>query len=383
MIEPEQPGTEQENTVVTAKELLTLIRNLACELHPNRQYRDINLDNSIDRDLGFDSLGRVELLVRIEKRFECSLLEKAFIEAETPRDLLGLILTAAPATTILELSPLPGLDTHGADPEPIRATTLNEMLEWHAEVHGDRPHVILYGDEEEPETLTYMDLFTGAKTIASGLQGRGVAPGQTVSIMLPTSREYLYSFFGILLCGAVPVPIYPPARLSQVEDHLRRHARILDNAQSVLMITVAEAKTLARLLQSQVGTLKDIVTPDDLGKTAVGVLAAPRVTPDDIAFLQYTSGSTGNPKGVTLTHANLMANIRAMGQATGACADDVFVSWLPLYHDMGLIGAWLGSLYFAAPLVLMSPLRFLVRPVRWLQAIHRHRGTLSASPNFG
>ncbi|MES9877162.1 MAG: AMP-binding protein [Candidatus Sedimenticola sp. 1PA] len=383
MIEPEQPGTEQENAVVTAKELLTLIRNLACELHPNRQYRDINLDNSIDRDLGFDSLGRVELLVRIEKRFECSLLEKAFIEAETPRDLLGLILTAAPATTILELSPLPGLDTHGADPEPIRATTLNEMLEWHAEVHGDRPHVILYGDEEEPETLTYMDLFTGAKTIAAGLQGRGVAPGQTVSIMLPTSREYLYSFFGILLCGAVPVPIYPPARLSQVEDHLRRHARILDNAQSVLMITVAEAKTLARLLQSQVGTLKDIVTPDDLGKTAVGVLAAPRVTPDDIAFLQYTSGSTGNPKGVTLTHANLMANIRAMGQATGACADDVFVSWLPLYHDMGLIGAWLGSLYFAAPLVLMSPLRFLVRPVRWLQAIHRHRGTLAASPNFG
>jgi 1-acyl-sn-glycerol-3-phosphate acyltransferase len=105
-------------------------------------------------------------------------------------------------------------------------------------------------------------------------------------------------------------------------------------------------------------------------------------TADDIAFIQYTSGSTGHPKGVVLTHGNLLANIRGMAQAVEATRNDVFVSWLPLYHDMGLIGAWLGSLYVGFPLVAMSPLAFLTRPDRWLWAIHRFRGTLSAGPNF-
>ena len=100
------------------------------------------------------------------------------------------------------------------------------------------------------------------------------------------------------------------------------------------------------------------------------------------ALIQYTSGSTGDPKGVVLSHANLLANIRAMGQAMEASSADIFVSWLPLYHDMGLIGAWLGCLYFAAPLYVMSPLSFLVRPESWLWAIHRFRATLSAAPNF-
>jgi acyl-CoA synthetase (AMP-forming)/AMP-acid ligase II len=107
------------------------------------------------------------------------------------------------------------------------------------------------------------------------------------------------------------------------------------------------------------------------------------VAPDDTALLQYTSGSTGAPKGVVLTHANLLANIRAMASATAASTDDVFVSWLPLYHDMGLIGAWLGSLCVGFPLLVMSPLSFLARPVRWLRAISDHAATLSAAPNFG
>ncbi|MDX1763642.1 MAG: AMP-binding protein, partial [bacterium] len=103
---------------------------------------------------------------------------------------------------------------------------------------------------------------------------------------------------------------------------------------------------------------------------------------EEIALHQYTSGSTGTPKGVVLTNADLLANIRSMGRATNVTSSDTFVSWLPLYHDMGLIGAWLGSLYFAMPLVLMSPLSFLVRPERWLWAIHRHGATISAAPNF-
>ena len=99
-------------------------------------------------------------------------------------------------------------------------------------------------------------------------------------------------------------------------------------------------------------------------------------------MLQYTSGSTGDPKGVMLTHENLIANIRAMGDAIHATSRDVFVSWLPLYHDLGLIGAWFGSLYYAVPVIIMSPLRFIVRPESWLWAIHRNAATLSAAPNF-
>ena len=139
---------------------------------------------------------------------------------------------------------------------------------------------------------------------------------------------------------------------------------------------------MARLLQAQVAGLRRVVTVAELSDSGRRAAAGGRSRSDDIAFMQYTSGSTGDPKGVVLTHANLLANIRAMGQAIDVQPDDVFVSWLPLYHDMGLIGAWLASLYFAIPLVVMSPLAFLARPERWLRAIQRHRGTLSAAPNF-
>jgi acyl-CoA synthetase (AMP-forming)/AMP-acid ligase II len=148
------------------------------------------------------------------------------------------------------------------------------------------------------------------------------------------------------------------------------------------LITVPEAKRVAQLLRSQVLNLKQIITVEELNSSGT-VLAPPVLNASDVAFIQYTSGSTGNPKGVVLTHANLLANIRAMGQVVQAGPDDVFVSWLPLYHDMGLIGAWLGSLYYAALFVVMQPLGFLARPERWLWAIHHYKGTLAASPNFG
>jgi 1-acyl-sn-glycerol-3-phosphate acyltransferase len=157
---------------------------------------------------------------------------------------------------------------------------------------------------------------------------------------------------------------------------------MLANARTPVLITVREARQVARLLGAQVRDLRRIVTPDELDNDDAALVVHARGE-DDTAFLQYTSGSTGDPKGVVLTHAQLLANIRVMGETLRADADqDVFVSWLPLYHDMGLIGAWLGSQYFAVPLVLMAPTTFLANPARWLRAIHRHRGTLSAAPNF-
>ena len=246
------------------------------------------------------------------------------------------------------------------------------------QTHPHRLHITLSDTAEE---ITYAALYAGAQAVAAGLQARDLHPGHAVALMLPTCRHFFESFYGILLAGGIPVPLYPPLRPSQLADHLHRQAGILQNARAPLLITDPSVQPLARVLRSQVETLRSVVTVADLAATP-GTAPRPVVQPQDVALVQYTSGSTGTPKGVILTHTNLLANIRAMGQAARATSADVFVSWLPLYHDMGLIGAWLGSLYYAQHLVLMSPLTFLARPARWLWAIHTHRGTISGAPNF-
>jgi 1-acyl-sn-glycerol-3-phosphate acyltransferase len=226
---------------------------------------------------------------------------------------------------------------------------------------------------------------TGDRVAPSPMTGDRVAPspitGDRVAIMLPTGREFFAAFYGALYAGCVPVPLYPPARPSQIEDHMRRIAGIVANAGAILLITDARAKPLGHLLRAQCPSLRAVVTVADLSRAAAAPLPPPPRA-EDTAFLQYTSGSTGNPKGVVLSHANLLANLDAMARASGVSAKDIFVSWLPLYHDMGLIGACMGSLYVGFRLVLMSPLAFLARPGRWLWTIHRHRATVSAAPNF-
>lgn len=368
-----------------ATELLALIRTVAGELKlPPQRLRALNLDTSFDRELGLDSLSRMEILARIEKHFGIRLPERLLAEAESPRDLLQAIL----ATTLgRALKPLPKMalpvsEAAAALPVPETAQTLLEVLAWHCQHHPDRTHILLIQDDFPEESLAYSELAAQARRFARGLQDLGLEPGDTVTLMLPTGKDYFFTFFGILLAGAIPVSIYPPARLSQLEDHLLRHSKILSNCQAKLLVTVPEAKNVARLLKAHVPTLAQVVTPEKLTGAQGDPVPIPR-SPLDIAFLQYTSGSTGTPKGVILTHFNLLSNIRAMGKAVQADSSDVFVSWLPLYHDMGLIGAWLGSLYYGARLVVMSPLAFLAQPIRWLRAIHRHRATLTAAPNFG
>ncbi len=363
--------------------LLNLIRQLVLELHPRRKrITRVKLDSLLDKDLGFDSLSRVELLLRIRRTYDVSLPDQILSRAETPRDLLQAILTAQTQeqkTTTWE--DIQKRDLREVESTPHSVNTLIELLEWHQQKHPQRIHVYLYGEREEPEKITYEKLFSSARTIAASLQQHFLQPGQTVAIMLPTSGDYLFSFYGVLLAGGIPVPIYPPFRPSQFEDHMRHQAGILTNSQAVMLITVPEAKAAARLLKGQVESLHSIVTPQEL-TTSQEQFSPPVVRAKDIAFLQYTSGSTGNPKGVILTHAQLLANIRINGEAVQAKSTDTFISWLPLYHDMGLIGAWFGCLYHACSLVLMSPLSFLTDPSRWLWMIHNYRGTLSAAPNF-
>lgn len=341
----------------------------------------VTLTSRLDSDLGFDSLARAELLTRTEQAFGIALPDDALQRTETVGDLLLAAQHAGRAAAREPVpAPAPLRDVPADTQTPADARTLLEVLDWHLRAHADRRHLTcLDGEAERP--LTYRELADAGAAVAAGLQRRGVQLRQCVAIMLPTSPEYFATYLGILRAGAVPVPIYPPAHASQLEEHVLRHAGILDNARATMLVTVAEAMVVARLLQARVAGLRHVVTPRQLSEQG-GIPKPVDVRGDDIAFIQYTSGSTGNPKGVALTHANLLANIRAMQQAAQATPRDVFVSWLPLYHDMGLIGAWLGALYVGYALVVMSPLAFLARPERWLQAIHRHRGTLSAAPNF-
>jgi 1-acyl-sn-glycerol-3-phosphate acyltransferase len=375
-------GNESGEADARAEALLAIVREMALELHPGRRERlSVTLTSDLDRDLGFDSLARVELLSRINRAFDVDLGESVLATAETPADLLTATAGARPNVASAASPPPQRQPLASLSATPAGAGTLIEALEWHTAAHGDRPHVYLYEENDEPVVLTYQDVSAGARAVAAGVRRLGLPHGSSLAIMLPTSADYLHCFLGVLMAGCVPVPIYPPTRASQLEDHLRRHARILDNAGASLLITIEAARPVARLLQAHVPRLVRVATAAELTASS-GPAELPAATPADVAFLQYTSGSTGDPKGVVLTHANLLANIRAMGEAIEAGGEDVFVSWLPLYHDMGLIGAWLGSLYHGIPLVLMSPVAFLTNPIRWLRAIHQHRGTLSAAPNF-
>jgi acyl carrier protein len=364
---------------IEANRLLGVVAAVAREARPHVQAY-VGLDSSLERDLGLDSLARVELVLRLEREFAASLPEQALASSETPRDLLRFLLASAgQAPQAADRSVASLVQAAGVRP-PEQAQTLVEALEYHVEHQPERLSVFLY-EEQNEVPLTYRDLWHGATRYAATLADRGVGPGHTVAIMLPTSKEYLFCFYGVLLAGGIPVPLYPPARLATIEDHMTRHVGVLKSAGASVMVTIPQAKPLAWLLRAQVESLRAVMVPDDFSADA-GSFAPVRGRAGHIGFLQYTSGSTGNPKGVVLTHANLLANVRAMGKAVRATQADVYVSWLPLYHDMGLIGGCFATMYHGFPVVLMSPLAFLSRPSSWLRAIHRHRGTISGGPNF-
>ncbi|HVL56342.1 MAG TPA: AMP-binding protein, partial [Burkholderiaceae bacterium] len=381
-------------------ELLAVVRELHADLRA-APAMPVALDSSLEADLAFDSLARVELVARLEQRFGVRLPERVAFEAETAADLLSALANAPPTSdrrpaavpdrAAAARSPAAGGPAAASmhptpdaadDAEPAEADTLLDVLDWHVARHPARVQIRVIDEDDREQQVTYQALAQRSAQVASGLHRLGLRSRQTVAIMLPTCVEYFDAYVGILRAGGIPVPIYPPARLSQIEEHVRRHARILENAQASVLITVPEAMAVARLLQAAVPSLRHVVSAARLPAQGADADAPPRVAADDIAFIQYTSGSTADPKGVMLTHANLLANVRAIGRAISIRSDDVFVSWLPLYHDMGLIAAWLASMYYGNPLVVMSPLTFLARPHAWLWAIDRHRGTLTAAPNF-
>jgi 1-acyl-sn-glycerol-3-phosphate acyltransferase len=372
-------GSAQEDPI--SARIIAIVRELAVELHPHKaRLLRLGLDSDLDRDIGLDSLGRAELLLRLDREFKVRLPDSLIGDARCPRDLLEGVLAASPMLPPRAIEAIGRVELPGVM-EPIAAVTLIEVLAAHVEAHASRPHIRLWRGDDADQAITYGELDRNARVIAHGLMMRGIDRGDRVAIMLPTEAAFFFTFFGILLAGAIPVPIYPPFRRAQVEDHLRRQAGILRNAEARVLVTDEEIRRVGGLLRGLVESLEEVVTAAELGRDGVLASAMP-ADRDTIALIQYTSGSTGDPKGVVLSHANLLANIRAMGEAIEASSSDVFVSWLPLYHDMGLIGAWLACLYYGAPTIIMPPLAFLADPARWLRAIHRHHATLSAAPNF-
>lgn len=230
----------------------------------------------------------------------------------------------------------------------------------------------------------YGDLLTGARRAATFLRDRGVGYGTPVVIALETGLDFLHLFFGSMLAGGIPVPLAPPVIFGDYRHFFARgeriYARLGDDAH-----WIGDAVTHAALLE-----LPAERRPPPEHTWPVEALHAVEesIRPihgqrlHDVALIQFTSGSTSEPRGVTLTHRNLLANIEAIRRGTGARHDDVVVSWLPLYHDMGLIGGLLFPMIANLDLALMSPIRFIADPLNWLRALHEHEATMSPAPNF-
>jgi 1-acyl-sn-glycerol-3-phosphate acyltransferase len=371
--------TPQDRQASIERGVLDTLHALLIELGLPRAGQSISLDDALDRTLGLGSLERVELLLRLEQSFGVELPDSAVARASLVRELVQAIATAGPALTAR--LPAPEAPQAPATAAPMEVRLLTEVLRWHAERHPERIHLTLRQEDGSERPLSYGELWASASAVATALVHSGLARGETVALMLRTELGFFSCFFGVLLAGGIPVPLYPPFRLDHLEEYVERQVHILRNAEARVLITFDEVRRVGNLLKAQVPSLRATYTPGELAWTDAPAPVL-HLEPQDAALIQYTSGSTGHPKGVLLTHENLLANIRASAQAGKVNSGDVLVSWLPLYHDMGLIGSWLFPLYYGLPLALLSPQAFLTRPARWLHALHRHRGTLSSAPNF-
>ncbi len=255
-----------------------------------------------------------------------------------------------------------------------------DVVRRHAAAQGDAPaFTFLLDGEVESERLSYAELDRRAAAVAARLQELDMA-GERALLLFPPGLDFVAAFLGCLYAGVVAVPAYPP-RPRRRPDRLRA---ILDDARprAVLTSSVLQARVRAVLAGLDVPVPDVCVAVDEVASDLAGRWRQPAMASDSLAFLQYTSGSTSTPKGVAVSHGNLLANERWIAEAFAQSEASVIVGWLPLYHDMGLIGNVLQPLYVGARCLLMSPAAFLQRPARWLEAISRYRATTSGGPNF-
>ncbi len=261
-------------------------------------------------------------------------------------------------------------------------STLIELLRWRVQHQPDqRPYTFLV-DEETTVQLTYKELDRQVRGIAAMLQSLQ-ARGERALLVYPPGQEYIAAFFGCLHAGTVAVPAYPPDPV-RPERTWPRFCAIVKDAQPIIGLTTSSILPIAKSLSTDEPYLQAVrwLATDNIADDMAGKWHDPGVGGDTLAVLQYTSGSTAEPKGAMLAHGNLLHNLKLICQCFGLTPDSQGVIWLPPYHDMGLIGGLLQPVYAGAQVVLMSPLDFLQHPIRWLQAISRYRATTSGGPNF-
>jgi amino acid adenylation domain-containing protein len=233
--------------------------------------------------------------------------------------------------------------------------------------------------ETEEATLTYQELDRRSRRIAAQLQALGLS-GERALLLYPPGLDYLAAFFGCLYAGVVAVPAYPPRN----ERNTPRIKALTADASAAIALTTTGILSTVRSLLTEKTDLASLqwLTTDNLAQGIEDAWQEPFISRDTLAFLQYTSGSTGTPKGVMISHGNLLHNAATTYQFMEHSDESKFVTWLPAYHDMGLIGGILQPLYGGFPCILMPPASFLQRPYRWLQAISQYKGTTSGGPNF-
>ena len=258
--------------------------------------------------------------------------------------------------------------------------TLIEVLQTRAERQPDRPaYIVLPEDGGDPLTLTYGDVARRSLALATELR-TVAAEGDRALLLYPPGADYVTAFFACLQAGLVAVPAYPPLQ----PRLLARLETIVADAEATLALTTSPFLSLAQTTLDGAGRLATLrwMTTDAMPGARPVERTMATLGSEDPAFLQYTSGSTEQARGVTVTHANLLDNLALIVEGFQLDADHVGVSWLPPYHDLGLIGGILVPLYAGFRCVLMSPLAFLRRPTLWLETITRYRGTISGGPNF-
>ncbi len=262
---------------------------------------------------------------------------------------------------------------------PLPFATVNEALSKAARGASG----LRFVDAKEEETfLSWQELRERARRMAGALLERGVAPGDRVAMVLPTGRDFMDAFFGTLLAGAVPVPLYPPVRLGRLDEYAHATARMLSASSARVVLADRRIRLLlGRALEEArpaLGCPTVAELMDRFGEAEVEASA------DGLGLIQFSSGSTVDPKPVALTHRSLIAQTAAlkalMPERPGT--HEKGCSWLPLYHDMGLIGGLLTAVTWPGELVLVPPELFLARPALWLRAISRHQATISPGPNF-
>jgi len=219
--------------------------------------------------------------------------------------------------------------------------------------------------------------------MGGALQALGLKKGDRVALILPDNADFVFAFLGALRGGIIPVPIYPPTGLGKLSGYLENTLHIVAKSGARVLVTSNEIRRILGTVQQKAPDLEKVADIADL-KTMREELKPVKVGLDDVCFLQFTSGSTSKPKGVTLTHQNLAANVHAIMDLGLGVRDsiDSGVSWLPLYHDMGLIGFVMSPLYHVNSVTFLPPLLFLKRPARWLETLSRQKGTVSFGPNF-